>query len=447
MKQLRLLVLTPEYRGYGGGIMTYYRALLPALVRAGCSVTVIEGGAGSTAEHPNREVLEGVAVETLERSRLARWRTRFSRLNAAPSVKTAVAASWAMWEQAGSGQSVDVVETTDFGLLFVAPALASSLPLIVQMHGSMGQIAIHDPLESQALDGALALALESSLARRCSEVQTYSQANASYWSSQIGRKVVYRRPAWAPVIPSARAAEPGQRISVFGRVQRWKGPQVLCEALRIMGASAPQVDWYGRDTSFESSGQACSEWLGKTYPDVWGSKVKWCAPIPPAQVATVQAGSLLNIVPSTWDVFNFTAAEAMASARPAICSSGAGASDLIEDGSTGFVYRNNDPVQLANAIERALAVGSAKLKKIGSSACKLVTEALSPKEIAAERIHAYRAAITDPATEFSTSPDWIQNLCSPAVPEKRTYAFLDQMPLKAIFKYSAERTVRKVLTK
>ena len=67
---MRLLLLTPEYEGAGGGIMTYYRALAPALCAAGVEMRVVEGSALCTAEDRAERSFGGVRIETLERARL-----------------------------------------------------------------------------------------------------------------------------------------------------------------------------------------------------------------------------------------------------------------------------------------------------------------------------------------------------------------------------------------
>ena len=99
--------------------MTYYRILLPALVRAGCSVKVIEGSAFTASASSNPAVIDGVSVETLEFSRLKMWESRIPGLEALPGFKRSVAASWAMWEAGGLGEGVDLIEAVDFGLGFI----------------------------------------------------------------------------------------------------------------------------------------------------------------------------------------------------------------------------------------------------------------------------------------------------------------------------------------
>ncbi len=74
---MRVLILTPEFEGAGGGIATCYRALAPALRAAGAEVHVIEGsGFHADADRRQREI-DGVTLQTLERSRLQKWAKRF----------------------------------------------------------------------------------------------------------------------------------------------------------------------------------------------------------------------------------------------------------------------------------------------------------------------------------------------------------------------------------
>lgn len=441
---MRLLLVTPEYRATGGGIGTYYRSLLPALVRAGCSVRVIEGSAQVAAEVRAAAVMDGVEVETLEIARLRRAEAQLSHLSGTPSVRRALAASHAAWEQAEFGQGADVVEAADFGLAFAGALLDGRVPCVMQMHGSMGQIGVHDPQSEQELDSALALAVETAFASRAAAVQTLSLSNAAYWSGQSGRSVTCLRPAWAPsgTVPDV---VPSGRIAVVGRLQRWKGPQVLCEALRLLGPRAPVVDWYGRDTWCGRVGRSTAGWLAKTYPDVWGTRLRWHAPVSPDEVRAVQAAALLNIVPSTWDVFNFSAVEGMASGRPVICSDGAGASELIAPGETGFVYPAHEAPALAAAIERALSMPIQRLAAMGRAARSAIVALLDPDRIAAERLTAY-SAVRDHPVSAAPAPEWLVRLCSlRAHGEGTALAFLDQHPLKAISVYAAGRALRKVM--
>ncbi len=451
---MRLLLLTPEFDRAGGGIATFYRALAPALRAAGMEVRVIEGSAFHAAKDRDRRAVLGCEVETLELDRLFRWRDRFPARAATPSLRGHLAAAWAMWEQAGFAEGADIVEACDWGLQFVPPALDAVRPVIVQGHGSAGQISEHDPVAGEETGAALTRLIERAVLQApAARAQTYSGANGAFWRSEAGCGVTVIRPAWAPPEGWAAGRAPGGTSGqglVAGRVQRWKGPHILCAALERLGSRAPVVQWIGRDTAWGSRDKSAAAHLARTFAGVWGVKVVHHAPVSPAEVAQRQASALFNLVPSTWDVFNFTAVEAMASGRPAIVSTGAGASELIEDGENGFLFAAGDAEALADALDRVLGMSRERLAGIGAAAQATVRAALDPETIVNERLAAYRAAIED----FHERPPppvtgWLAGVCRPAAPpnetgKKNEMAFLEHLPARAIASHLVTRVSRRV---
>lgn len=436
---MRILIVTPEYSGHGGGIGTYYRLLAPALVREGCTVEVVEGSGFESYESTGADVHDGVSIHRLERSRVARWLEEFQHLQATPLLRRMMAGAWASWELAEALGPVDVVESTDFALMSVPPAMSPRAPLVSQMHGSFGQIMARDPMADAELDGVLSSTLETAAATASGAIQTCSQSNASYWGGQTSRDVACLRPAWSQPNPAAEAsASKSPTIAVFGRIQHWKGPHIVCEALRLM-RSAPAIDWYGRDVPYGRHAST-SDWLRHSYPEIWGRRIKPHEPISPGAVQARQSAALLNLVPSTWDVFNFTAVEAMASMRPLVCSNAAGASELVEDGVTGFVYDGQSPAALAETLDRALSLSAARLAEIGQRARETVMRILKPETIAQARLVAYRALSKDqPSLQ---KPDWLKQIALGRRPSAHDLAFLDQLPMRRISEYLLRRASR-----
>lgn len=437
---MRVMIVTPEYSGHGGGIGTYYRLLAPAMARAGATVVVVEGSGFESYDSSHAETHAGVVVHRLERSRAARWSDQFQHLQATPLLRRMVAGAWAAWEQAEALGEFDVVESTDFALMYLPPAIAPRAPLVAQMHGSFGQIMIHDPAADAELDGALSLVLETGAAKLAGARQTSSQSNAAYWRAQTPMNVDLLRPAWRPAAANRAAAPISSRIAVFGRIQRWKGPHIVCEALRTMRA-APMIDWYGRDVAHDRCAST-SGWLEKSYPEIWGVRIHAHRPIPPDDVQAIQSSALLNLVPSTWDVFNFTAVEAMASGRPVICSNAAGASELIDDGVTGFVYDGRSPAALAEVLDRALSLSPNHLAEIGKRAQEAVLRGLNPEVIAQERLAAYRALSND-RPEAQKAADWLSQIALPRRSSAGDLAFLDQLPMRRLADYLMRRASRR----
>ena len=444
---MRLLILTPEFDGAGGGIMTFYRALAPALRAAGVKIRVIEGSAVYAAEEKAVREFAGITVETLERARIERWWQRFPAFAAAPHLRRHLAAAWAMWEQAGFGEDADIIEASDWGLLFIPPAIDATRPLIVQCHGSIGQISVHDPIVGEEIQGMLTRLIEKAVMSLATAVQTLSNANAVFWSGEARREVTMIRPAWN--VADAITAPLSARGLVVGRVQRWKGPQVLCDALKRLGARAPMVDWIGRDTAWGRRGSSTSAHLARAYAEIWGRRVLHYPPVPPAEVAQRQAEALFNLVPSTWDVFNLTAVEAMASGRPTLVTNGAGASELIEDGVNGYRFQAGDCDALATALERVLCEQPGRLAEIGRAGQETVRTSLDPEAIARQRLAAYCAAID----RFAANPTkpargWIGDICRPTETSKQSeLAFLEHLPLRGLTAHVAQRMSRRILSR
>lgn len=436
---MKLLLLTPEYQGSGGGIMTLYRTLVPALRDQGVEVHVIEGSGMHAVQDPSPRLENGIRTETLEYRRMARWHEQFAAYAATPGLRRHMAAAWAMWEQAGYGEGYDVVEACDFGLSFLPPVVEAKRPLVVQCHGSLGQIAVHDPLIESETEGLLIRLLERAVLHHAQAVHTTSAPNATFWQRETGRDVVTLPPPlnFSPASPS----KVSDRGLVVGRLQRWKGPHVLCGAVQRLGPSAPPIDWVGRDTGWDSKEQSSASHLAAAFPETWGRIVRHVPPVSPQEVALRQAGALFNVVPSTWDVFNFTAAEAMASGRPTIVSSGAGASDLVETGRNGFVFQVNDAASLADAIENLMRQSPERLSEIGAAGRETVLRELDPVAVARKRILAYQAEMG----AFVSSPpppvsEWLSGICRPAsMGTSASFAFLGQLPLRALVGHVASR--------
>jgi len=256
------------------------------------------------------------------------------------------------------------------------------------------------------------------------------------------------RPAWKalelPVLSSI-----SDRGLVIGRVQRWKGPEVVCAALESLGSRTPLVDWVGRDTAYATRDGSTIAHLKERYPQAWGDKIAHYQPMPPADVARRQRSARFNLVASTWDVFNFTGVEAMASGRPTIVSSGAGASELVEDGINGYRFEAGDPDSLAAAIERVLSEKPARLAEIGHAAQETVRVSLDPQKIVAQRLAAYRKTIE----AFAASPpvaatSWIGDICRPTREARAgDAAFLEHFPLRELTSHVARRVSRRILSR
>lgn len=442
---MNLLYILPEYvNNAGGGIITFYRNFLPLLAAQGHRVKVIVGS-GVVAERAVSAVnIDGVMVETLEWTRLEKFYQRFAHYSALPGLRRFLAGAWAMWEQANKGEGFDLVEVSDWGLLYLPWVIEKCPPIVVQMHGSMGQIDLHDPVRGEEVQGNLIRMIERQGVALATSVQAYSAANAQFWSSQISKPVKHILPAWKPLQSNREQGTRSERGLVVGRVQRWKGPAILCSALSIMGKRAPGIDWVGRDTVFGNKGLRTSDYLEKNWPEIWGSLVDHKPQQSFEQTARFQAEAKFILVPSLWDTFNFTCVEAMGAGTPVICSNGAGAHELIDDGVNGFIFENGNAESLVNAIERMLSLSDAGRRDLVEAAQETVLRELDPVAICRQREQVYSSLSHKGRQTALDNSDWLREACSPAKPARDRLDFLDQLPLKALVAYSFRRTFEKI---
>ena len=437
---MKLLFVLPEYPpSYGGGIGSFYGALLPALVAQGHQVDVFLGSAFVHGRDGYR--LDGVNITVLQTERLERFLEVFEHYRMLPELRRYLAAAWALFEQAKDYGPYDVVEVVDWGMMFVPWVLDGLQPTIVHMHGSSGQIDFRDPSPSGALQGHLLRMLEAATLRDATALHTHSIANQKEWASITEQKVMNLPP---PLIvgESPRNRRSGGEGLVVGRIQKWKGPTVLCEALQILGSQAPEVTWAGRDTRFGEKGSSMDEHLTRTYPGVWREKVKPIGEVVPSQVSRMQAEAGFVIVPSLWDVYNLTAVEAMGAGAVVVCSTGAGAVDLIEHGVNGFAFPADDPRALADTIRAVMALTAGERDAISAAARDTVTRQLAPEVIAKRKVRAYEKAMD--AFVGRDVDEWVRAAVSPATSGDGGLAFLDHQPLRDLLGYTGSRIVAKL---
>lgn len=439
---MRLRFVLPEYdRDVGGGIVTFYRQLLPALVRAGHRVDVIVGSGVDVRASADPRMLDGVHVESLTAAALSSALRRLPHLQAMPLVQRLVAGAWAMWEQIGGAADADVVEVADWGLLFAPWVTRGGPPVVIQAHGSSGQLAWHDPMRGQEAQAVFLQMIEALGVAQADAVQTYSSANAAVWEALTDRRVDCLRPAWAPSPPLAEATATATRAEflVLGRVQRWKGPDTLCEAVSLLKSRRVQVEWIGRDAPYGRRDRSTAQYLAQRWPRIWGHQVVHEAQQPPAVVAARQRAAAYVVVPSLWDVFNFTGVEGLTAGVPVVCSTGAGCHELIESGVSGLTFTAGDATSLAMAMDAALSQSPDARRAMTEAALASVTRALSVDDRVEERIRAY-ANLQAECSPRGASRDVLRALLGPVAAEREgDWAFLDELPARAIARNLAAR--------
>lgn len=399
----RIVLIVPDCGD--GGLFQFYNQLVPELSRQ-VEVHVVFASVYHVTSVPS---IAGAVCHLLHAEDAAEEYRRLMTgpLSVAPNLARSLAVAYRAWEKAISLHP-DCIEVCDWPLSFVPATLSQSVPYIVQCHASVGQIAEHDPQPRQGIEQALAQLLEPQLIAAAHRVQTYSGGNATFWKAMTNRPVQMIFPAFEVPEMVGEAEVSTSRAAVFGRLQSWKGPHILCEAMRMLGSKAPDLDWYGGVKPWGNEGSTADKFLQGAYPDVWGHKFHHWPAVSRAVVTKIQTETLFNIVPSTWDVFNFTVVESMAAGRPTIVSTGAGASELVVDGENGITFANKDPESLAEAIDGLLTLPEGRRREIGDAGRATIRIELDPRRIAQQRLAAYEDAIRSFAADPPQRPNtWL----------------------------------------
>jgi glycosyltransferase involved in cell wall biosynthesis len=442
------LFIIPEYPPvFGGGISTYYSLLLPALVRCGVKVTAIVGSGCSAG--PNPYTHSGVRVLPLDQQRVEIFRASFDHLALTPDLVRHLAAGWAAWDQSHGGKGYDIVECTDWGLFFVPWLFKQTSPsLLIRLHGSAGQIVLHERHRGYEQSDSTTQLIEASLIPRAALRSTYSRNNQLFWKAQTLQDVQYCPPPYEVLELGTSCYPRSSRGLVVGRIQIWKGAETLCSALRMLGSSSPVIDWVGRSVSSTDGVTTYSNQLAAQYPDVWGSKVIPLPQEPPNAIVKRQASAAFVIVPSDWDVFNLTTVEAMAQGCVVICSQGAGAADLIHHGKNGFLFEAGNSEQLANQIRDVQNLAFHEQAAIGRAARQAIVDQLHPDQVARCVVKELEAAMAL-KNRIPMSSDLLHHSLSPHQfspdREGNFLASLDRIDLKSLLRYLSTRMARRLL--
>lgn len=433
---MKILFILPEYYPHsGGGISTYYINYITAL-RHHCSEVKVMVGSGYVQDN-NVFKQDGVTVEYLKPDIYNYYLSQFTQYDLLPEFKKNIAAAWAIWEQANKGEGYDIIECTDFALGFIPWIINHHKPVITRLHGSMGQISLNDDSLSNDISNLFIKQTELSLLPLCDELISHSKANQSFWNDVFkSKQVIHINPVYETTIalPLPLSQRDGDGL-VTARIQKWKGPIELCKACVLLD-SPPLIKWIGRDMLFTEK-QGMSNYLKNAFPAVWGKSVIPLSPQPNEEIRLLQQKTKYGVIPSTWDMFNFTGVEFMAAGTPVICSDGAGVSGLIEHGKNGFKYHSNDIQALADCIKEINGLDEQTYNTIATAAIETIKAHLSANHLIPLNLQLYKTVLSN---FKATAANVISGSVYEPSDKKNDIAdILNKQPLKKLSKYYIKR--------
>jgi glycosyltransferase involved in cell wall biosynthesis len=441
---VRILFILPEYYPHsGGGISTYYEHYIKALKPHCAHIKVIVGS--GYVQDTKKFDHYGVEVEYLDPNLYKRYSLQFNKYELLPEYKNNIAAAWAMWHQAKAGDDFDIVECTDFGHGYVPWVINHSRPVITRMHGSTGQIALHEGGAKSGLETDVNIQTEMALLPLCDSMITHSEANQAFWSSVFPTtNIQFIHPVYERIqtVPLGYKERDDCAV-VTARVQKWKGTVELCGAVALL-KSPITIKWYGRDIIYNKL-QSTSAYLTVQYPRIWNRSVLSLPPKPNTEIKNIQQRAKFGIVPSVWDMFNFTCLEFMSAGTPVICSDGAGASGLITHGVNGFKYEATDIKALAKCIEAVAEINEDAYQSIATCAQQTIDRLLNGNVLLPFYIKVYNDVIA--AFRPTDANVFIKKIYCPSDEYESVTDILNRQPFKKFTRYFLRRMYRKLMEK
>jgi glycosyltransferase involved in cell wall biosynthesis len=349
--------------------------LAGALGRAGHEVVVLAGPReGTDFPQPNVTIhriparfdpsppLTGVS---LRGTRWLYWNV-FARLMAAANP---LVWHWLRWDLASGGAleeihrqaPLDVIEAPEHAANGYFVGRTGIWPMVLRIHGPWDFFFGINRTHGLALNNLLS-DLERRSAAHASLITAPSRTMADFME---GRWNLPEKPMAVPNfmdVPDRRPAllphsTGEQRIVCIGRIERFKGQDVLVKAFAEVAPRHPQARLVLIGPDQWSKRQPFAEVVNRTIPDAEvRSRVELWGPRPLAQTQAELRRASVAVVPSTgFESFSFSTLEAMAAGRPTIVSRTGAMPELMDYGRCGLVVPPGDSVVLAGALDRLLA--------------------------------------------------------------------------------------------
>lgn len=438
---MKILFILPEYYPHSGaGISSYYLQYISAVKPYVEKIKIIVGSGYIQADE--RYLIDGIEIEYLKPELFNANLKKFERFNFIPVFKRDISAAWAMWEQVIEGDSYDIIECCDFGFGYIPWIIYHHKPIIIRLHGSEGQIELNEPNLKETVYGNFCRQTELLFLPKANRLITHSTQNKAFWENILNDKGIdYIPPLYYSEVSPIEKNKKEDFGIVCGRIQQWKGPDVLCRALQDnMNIKIP-IKWFGRDTTFNGN-QSKSRQLASAYPKIWNKRITACMPLSHDDLKAFQIKAKFAIVPSTWDMFNFTVLEYMASGTPVICSEKAGASDLIIDGINGYKFDPDCPAKLADQIIRVMNLSDSEYNLIVTRALETV-KILSADKVRLINLKIYQEIIL--IFKVSVVNSYMQSIYEPVETNGTFEKILDRQTLKSLVRYILIRVSRNSL--
>lgn len=234
------------------------------------------------------------------------------------------------------------------------------------------------------------------------------------------KKVTERR--IVQMIDRLRLPEDKSIVLLPGRITRWKGQDVLLQALKHLNKKDIFCVMLGDDEKHPGYREELRRIILKEGLAPYVAIIGNVNDMPAAY-------RLANVVLSTSvrpEAFGRVPAEAGAMERVVIAPNHGGAQEIIEDGKTGWLVEPSNPKALAEAIERALALSDDERDEMGKKAKARVRKKFTVQKMCESTIELYHQILA--GKEIEAQPEEIVEAAVEVEEEMQEGAQLPQEP-------------------
>jgi len=197
------------------------------------------------------------------------------------------------------------------------------------------------------------------------------------------KQTVIYNPVSSEYVDKAPVETVGNSVLYAGRVEMYKGVGLLLAAWKNL-RSPSTLRIVGRGAQKEEYEALVRDW------DL-DAQVTFSEHIPYDRLKDEYDKAAIIVAPHVWlEPFGRTIVEGMARGKIVVATNAGGASELVDDGKTGFLFERESVEDLAKTLQRALALSKVGRAAMGSAAREWVQDNLSLERIAQQHEDFYK---------------------------------------------------------
>lgn len=341
---------------YQNGIITYVHVMKIGLERLGHRVSVFTPVLHESAIEDHVHHIAVGQRTVWDRAARRLFRPLESGENDNPRFARAIAAAML---RVHARDPIDVIEMEESFGWFSEVERATSLPLVVKLHGpaflSYVDVELTAPFAQKRIElEGKALARASTITSPCQI--TLAQTLQRYaLSPQLAAHIVNplvlddTTPLW-----TLETCDRGTILFV-GRFDLRKGADIVLKAFLLLLKQRPQLKliFVGPDSGLPlpEGGQINFDaYCDKTFPPELRKSVDYRGPLANQEIANLRVKALATIVASRWENPGYTLLEAMIQGCPVVTSDAGGCPEVVTDWTTGRLAKSEHPADFAEKI-------------------------------------------------------------------------------------------------